>query len=67
MYALGLPRFCTDDELALRLPLTGAALDRKVEALLSQTSQTADLVAAIGRDRFAAWIATECFAPPLAT
>jgi len=67
VYALGLPRFCTDDELALRLPLTGADLDRKVEALLSQTSQTADLVAAIGRDRFAAWIATECFAPPLAT
>ena len=67
LYALGMPRFCTDDELALSLPLKGAALDRKVEALLSQTSQTADLVAAIGRDRFAAWIATECFAPPLAT
>ena len=67
VYALGMPRSCTDEELALSLPLTGAALDRKVEALLSQTSQTADLVAAIGRDRFAAWIATECFAPPLAT
>jgi len=67
VYALGMPRSCTDEELALSLPLTGAALDRKVEALLSQISQTADLVAAIGRDRFAAWIATECFAPPLAT
>ncbi len=51
----------------LRLPLEGAALERKVEALLRQTSQTADLVSAIGRDRFAAWIATECFAPPLVT
>ena len=67
IYEVGEPRFCTDEELALRLPLEGAALDRKVDALLSQTSQTADLVAAIGRDRFAAWIATECFAPPLLT
>lgn len=67
IYALGEPRFCTDDELALRLPLEGADLERKVEALLSQTSQTSDLVDAIGRDRFAAWIDTECFAPPLVT
>ena len=67
IYALGEPRLCTDDELALRLPLNGAALERKVDALLSQTSQTADLVSTIGRDRFAAWIATECFAPPLVT
>jgi LmbE family N-acetylglucosaminyl deacetylase len=67
IYELGEPRFCTDDELALRLPLEGPALDRKVDALLSQTSQTGDLVGMIGRDRFAAWIATECFAPPLLT
>jgi LmbE family N-acetylglucosaminyl deacetylase len=65
IHDLGQPRFCTEDELALRLPLEGAALDRKVDALLSQPSQTADLVGMIGRDRFAAWIATECFAPPL--
>lgn len=65
IHALGEPRFCTDDELALRIPLQGAALERKMDALLRQTSQTADLVSAIGRDRFAAWIATECFAPPL--
>jgi len=64
IYALGEPRFCTDEELALRLPLEGAALERKVDALLRQESQTGDLVSAIGRDRFAAWIATECFAPP---
>jgi LmbE family N-acetylglucosaminyl deacetylase len=67
IYDLGEPRFCTDDELALQLLLEGAALERKVEALLSQTSQTGDLVGAIGRDRFAAWIATESFAPPLVT
>jgi LmbE family N-acetylglucosaminyl deacetylase len=67
IHDLGQPRFCTDDELALRLPLEGAALDRKVDALLSQPSQTAELVGMIGRDRFAAWIATECFAPPVVT
>jgi hypothetical protein len=49
------------------MPLEGAALDRKVDALLSQPSQTAELVGIIGRDRFAAWIATECFAPPVVT
>jgi len=67
IHALGEPRFCSDDELALRLPLEGAELERKVEALLRQTSQTGGLVSMIGRDRFAAWIATECFAPPLVT
>ena len=38
-------------------------LDRKVEALLRQASQTAGLVAAVGLERFRAWVATECFAP----
>jgi LmbE family N-acetylglucosaminyl deacetylase len=65
VYELGPPRICSDDELALRVTLDGAALDRKVEALLRQVSQTADLVTAIGRDRFARWVASECFAPPV--
>lgn len=67
IYELGEPRFCSDDELALRLPLRGRLLDRKVEALLSQVSQTEALVAAIGLERFRAWVATECFAPPRQT
>lgn len=65
IYAAGEPRFCADDELALRLTLASGALERKVRALLSQTSQTAALVEAIGVDRFAAWTSVECFAPPV--
>lgn len=64
VFDLGRPRFCTDDELAIRLRLDGAALDRKVDALLRQESQTGGLVAAVGRERFGAWVATERFAPP---
>ena len=56
-----------EDDLALQLRLGGAALDRKVEALLQQVSQTGGLVAAAGRERFSAWVATESFALPLAT
>lgn len=64
VYELGRPRVCAQDELALRLPLSGALLDRKVEALLAQESQTGGLVAAVGLDRFRAWVATEAFAVP---
>jgi LmbE family N-acetylglucosaminyl deacetylase len=64
VYVLGEPRICTDDELAIRLALAGTALDRKVEALIAQTSQTAALVDALGLERFSAWVATECFAAP---
>ena len=65
VFELGRPRICTPDELALTVALTGAELDRKVEALLRQESQTAGLVAAVGLDRFRAWVATERFAVPL--
>jgi LmbE family N-acetylglucosaminyl deacetylase len=65
VFALGEPRACRDDEVALRLDLEGAALDRKVSALLAQASQTSALVAHAGRERFAAWVATEHFAAPL--
>ena len=67
VYDLGEPRYCTDEELAVRLSLSGRELERKVRALLAQRSQTAGLVAALGHDRFAAWVATECFAPPAIT
>jgi LmbE family N-acetylglucosaminyl deacetylase len=64
VYELGRPRTCRDDEIDLHLPLEGAILDRKVEALLSQVSQTGALVEAIGRERFRAWVAHEAFAVP---
>jgi LmbE family N-acetylglucosaminyl deacetylase len=64
VFELGLPRTCRDDEIDLLLPLDGALLDRKVEALLLQESQTAGLVSAVGPARFRAWVATEAFAVP---
>lgn len=64
VFDLGRPRICTVDELAVHLPLSGALLDRKVAALLRQESQTAGLVAAVGLDRFRAWVATEYLAEP---
>lgn len=65
VFALGEPRACSEDQVALRLDLDGAALDRKVSALLAQASQTSALVTHAGRERFAAWVATEHFATPL--
>jgi LmbE family N-acetylglucosaminyl deacetylase len=64
VFDLGRPRICRDDELAVRLRLDDGLLDRKVAALLRQASQTEGLVAAVGRDRFRAWVATEAYAPP---
>lgn len=64
VFELGRPRRCADDELALRLQLTGCALEQKVEALLLQESQTSGLVRAVGRERFARWVATEAWAAP---
>jgi LmbE family N-acetylglucosaminyl deacetylase len=49
------------DDPALVVRLSGAALDRKVVALRAHASQTADLVATLGEDRYAAWCAEEAF------
>jgi LmbE family N-acetylglucosaminyl deacetylase len=64
VFELGRPRVCRDEEIWLRLPLQGAILDRKIEALLAQESQTAALVAAVGIERFRAWVAVERWTPP---
>ena len=64
VFELGQPRVCEPDELALRLVLDPASLQRKVSALRAQASQTAGLVAAVGLDRFTAWVAVEGFADP---
>ncbi len=63
VFELGRPRMCEEDELAVHLELAGPALERKVEALLRQPSQTSTLIDVVGLDRFRAWVATECFAP----
>jgi LmbE family N-acetylglucosaminyl deacetylase len=64
VFELGRPRICADDEIDVLLPLDESVLERKVEALLLQESQTAGLVAAVGLPRFRAWVATETFAVP---
>jgi hypothetical protein len=64
VFDLGRPRTCTDDEIALLRELPPDVLDRKIDALVSQVSQTSGLVAAVGVDRFRAWVAAECFALP---
>ena len=67
VFELGRPRTCADDEIDVLLPLDGVLLDRKVQALLLQESQTAGLVAAVGLPRFRAWVATEALAAPAGT
>ena len=60
----GRPRVCGPEELALRLDLDADTLQRKVDALVLQHSQTAGLIGAVGLERFAAWVAVESFAAP---
>jgi LmbE family N-acetylglucosaminyl deacetylase len=64
VFELGRPRVCADDELDVLLELDGNVLDRKVEALLRQVSQTNGLVEAVGLERFRAWVGSESFAEP---
>ena len=64
IYSFGQPRLCSADDLVIYLELEGAALERKVQALLAQASQTTGIVEAIGRERYAAWVAREGFAHP---
>ena len=66
VFELGLPRVCRDDEIDVLFPLDEPLLDRKVAALLLQESQTAELVAAVGLERFRAWVAVEALAAPAA-
>ena len=65
IYTHGRPRLCTPDELVVYLDIEGEERERKVAALLAQASQTSGLVDAVGRERYAAWVAREGFADPL--
>jgi LmbE family N-acetylglucosaminyl deacetylase len=67
VFEWGRPRVCADHELDVLLELDGVVLDRKVDALLSQVSQTRGLVEAVGIERFRAWVARESFAEPPST
>jgi LmbE family N-acetylglucosaminyl deacetylase len=62
VFALGEPRICRPDEVALRLDLSDDLLARKLAALRAHRSQTALLIETIGIDRYAAWVGRETFA-----
>ena len=55
------PAGVPEDELALLVRLDGADLDRKVTALRAMASQTADVVAGVDVDLYAAMVADEPF------
>ncbi|MBG0567588.1 PIG-L family deacetylase [Actinoplanes aureus] len=61
VFAPGYPVTRRESELALHLTLDPATLARKVKALTAQTTQTAGLIAAMGDDQYAAWVADETF------
>jgi len=48
-------------DLSVRVVLAAAELDRKVEALRQQFSQTAKLMREVGERRFASWVSAEAF------
>jgi len=55
------PVVVADEDLAVDLPLEGAALDRKIAALRAQPSQTDRLVDGVGVETFRAWWGREAF------
>lgn len=57
----GLPLRTPTSALAVELRLGPALLDRKIEALRAQASQTAALIAALGEERVRDWWSTETF------
>jgi LmbE family N-acetylglucosaminyl deacetylase len=61
VYLPGYPVATPDDELAVDLVLPPDVAARKVEALAAQTTQTAGLIAAMGVDRYTAWVGDESF------
>jgi len=48
-------------DLAVDVVLAGAALQRKVAALRAHDSQTRGIIAELGHERYAAWVAEEAF------
>lgn len=64
VFALGQPRICEPEDVALRVALDPDSLGRKVSALQAQASQTAGLIEAVGLERFRAWVSVEVFADP---
>jgi hypothetical protein len=57
----GYPVSWADDLLAVDLVLDEETVARKVRALAAQQTQTAGLIAAMGRERYSAWVREETF------
>lgn len=57
----GYPVTWADDLLALDLVLDRETVARKVRALAAQQTQTAELIEAMGPERYAAWVGEETF------
>jgi LmbE family N-acetylglucosaminyl deacetylase len=62
IYLPGYPITTPADRLAVDLELDPDTATRKVRALAAQTTQTAGLIAALGVDRYTAWVSEESFA-----
>jgi LmbE family N-acetylglucosaminyl deacetylase len=61
VYLPGYPVTTPDDRLAVDLALPPDVAARKVAALAAQRTQTAGLIAAMGVDRYTAWVGDESF------
>ena len=61
VYLPGYPVTTPDDRLAVDLVLDPGTAARKTSALAAQATQTADLIAALGADRYTAWVGQEWF------
>jgi LmbE family N-acetylglucosaminyl deacetylase len=62
IYLPGYPIITPADRLAIDLELDPHTAARKVRALAAQTTQTAGLIAALGAERYTAWVGAESFA-----
>ena len=61
VFFAGMPSVTEPADLAVDLQLDSRLLNRKLAALRAQSSQTRDLIDAMGLERFRAWIASESF------
>jgi LmbE family N-acetylglucosaminyl deacetylase len=61
VYAPGYPVLTPEEHLAVDLALSPELADRKVRALAAQATQTAGLLAAVGRETYTAWVGDEAF------
>ena len=64
VYLPGYPITYPSHRLAVELELDRDTASRKVRALAAQETQTAGLIAALGIDRYTAWVGDESFVDP---